>query len=211
MDSTVMRSPPTSRAIAARSSVVVMTLGFPCACAIDAMSVIANAAAHVDWMNFMTTPQVLEPASERMRTVCTDGKLELEEKLVRRIPGGVLRPAVLAAHLAELARPIRQHERSPRVVKRLIVGVSRPVVAGTGVPAARELVVTGHEEAERILLRAGLLATAPDQLRAADEGSIDGSLQRPPPQRGVHAVELSREPAEIDVAEDARCVVPVGE
>src|SRR6187401_1006475 len=60
MDSTVMRSPPTSRAIAARSSVVVMTLGFPCACAIDAMSVIANAAAHVDCMNFMTTPQVLD-------------------------------------------------------------------------------------------------------------------------------------------------------
>src|SRR6187455_2635544 len=139
-----------------------------------------------------------------MRPVGTDGILELEEKLVRWIPGGVLRPPVLAAHLAELARPVRQNERSPRVVKRLIVRVSRPVVAGTGVPAARELVVTGHEIAERILLCAGLLATAPDQLRAADEGLIDGSLQWPPPHGGVQAVKLSREPAEIHVAEDAR-------
>src|SRR6185436_7982219 len=101
MDSTVTRSPPTSRAMDARSSVVVMTFSLPWACAIDAMSEIPIPTRHA--ADFMTViygaPQTLNrlprTASERVRTMGSDREQKLKKKFIRQIADGVLRPTVL--------------------------------------------------------------------------------------------------------------------
>src|SRR5689334_22506447 len=141
-----------------------------------------------------------------MRAVRTDGELELEEQLVRglrlRIPGA----AILPADLTELARPVRQQQRLAGVAPRRIRAV-RPVVAGAGKPAARELVLAGHVEAVAALFAERLLAAAPDDLRAPDERVIDRPLQRPPPHGGIEPGELCDVATGIDSVDDPGIVV----
>src|SRR5262245_34336682 len=101
MASTVTRSPPTSRAIDARSSVVATRFSLPCAVAFEATSEAATSAIAA-----MSVRRRLE----RMCTMSSDRILELKEQFIRRRPLGVGRAAVLAAHLAELARPVGHEE-----------------------------------------------------------------------------------------------------
>src|SRR6266849_9096675 len=130
MDSMVMRSPPTSRAIDARSSVVAMTFNLPCAR--DGVAT-RSAAASAPTMILVFINTFFRTGAarvlERVRPVRPDRELELEQELVRRWPDRVLRPAVLPAHLAELARPVRQDERLAGIQQRRIVGVVRPVIS----------------------------------------------------------------------------------
>src|ERR1019366_4460497 len=99
-----------------------------------------------------------------MRTVRADGELELKQELVRtrheRRAGGVVGPAILRTHLAELARPVRDDERPARVHQRCIVGVRRPVETNAGEPAPSNLIVAGDIYARAALQAGGLIATA---------------------------------------------------
>src|SRR5438093_12015077 len=108
MDSTVIRSPPTSRAIDARSSVVVITFNLPCARAgrVAMSSIPARAATDVLMVitHLPTTPVF---PLERMGAVCANGELELEQELMSGRALGVIGESILTAHLTELARPIR--------------------------------------------------------------------------------------------------------
>src|SRR5262245_8286593 len=115
-----------------------------------------------------------------MRAMRADGKLELEQQLVRLCLLGVIDAAVLAAHLTELARPVAHRECAAAVVYRRLVRVFRSVVSRAREPPPRELVVERSEIAERPLRPERLLASAPDQFGAADERVVDRSLQRPP-------------------------------
>src|SRR5713226_7582244 len=133
---------------------------------------------------------------KRVRAVRPDGKLELEQQLVRRGPDRIFRPAVLPAYLAELARPVGQEQRLPGIEQRSIVGAIRAVVAGTRKPAPSELIVAGHVVAHRLLQAIELVAAAPDPLGPADERMINGPLQRLPPQRRVNPVKVRPEAAD---------------
>src|SRR5205809_1444356 len=109
-----------------------------------------------------------------MRAVRPDGELELEQELVRRGPDRIFRPAVLPAYLAELARPVGQHERLPGIEQRCILGTIGAVVAGTRKPAPSELIVARHVVAHRLLETVELIAATPDHLGATDERMVNG-------------------------------------
>src|SRR5215831_5788272 len=108
MESTVTWSPPTSRAIAARSSVAVMTLILPAARA----GMTADSAARIATMRLA----FIWNTSERVRSVGAQGELELEKQFVGGEAIAVVGSAKLAANLAELARPIGQDDRASSIL-----------------------------------------------------------------------------------------------
>src|SRR5437763_16651494 len=129
-----MRSPPTSPAIDARSSVVEITLSLACACARIGAS--STTKAMKPNMNL----RMMIPL-ERVRAVRADGKLELEQQLVGDRPFRVVRAAVLSADLAEFAGPVRQDSRPAPVEGRGRVSPIRPIVTAADEPAPRKLIV----------------------------------------------------------------------
>src|SRR5262245_3272343 len=195
----VMRSPPTSCAMAARSSVVATTFSFPCARA----SVASPTSARINPMNavrFMmssiacvaltySTRRTCPTCLKRMRTVRTNREHELNRQLVAGVAKRVIDAPILTSNQTELRRSVRQDERSARVVLRRVVRKTRAVVARAGRPSPRELIVARHIHAECLLQSVRLVALAPDELAAAEEGRIDGALQRLPPIRRIHAEE----------------------
>jgi hypothetical protein len=80
-------------------------------------------------------------ASERMRTMGSDRELKLKKKFIRQITNGVIGPPILAPYLAELARPIGQHQRLAGIAQRLVLSMCGPVVASAGKPSTGELIV----------------------------------------------------------------------
>src|SRR3954469_14012910 len=109
-----MRSPPTSRTIAARSSVVVTTFNFPCACTGAAATIAAMTSARTKLRrpikNSKSGSKTQQSRmSERVCTVRPDRKLELEQEFVGRLGLRVAGAPVLATDLAEFARPVGQH------------------------------------------------------------------------------------------------------
>ena len=136
----VIRSPPTSRAIDARSSVVAMTFNLPCAERRRAQQrnhrATSSLVCHSASIRLLITKSRRSRRSsvvivslrvlrgfvihrrlidlERMRAVRADRELELEQELVRRRADRVVGAPVLPAHLAELARPVRQDRRPAR-------------------------------------------------------------------------------------------------
>src|SRR5580765_329805 len=135
MDSTLTLSPPTSRARAARSSVVVMTLSLPWAVATSGMSISSRPNANASVWRFMKH-------LERMRSVRTDGKLNLEQKFIGRWSDGPVGEPILPAHLAVLTRPVRQDGRPPAVAQLRVGGAVRAVESDAGEPAPSELILT---------------------------------------------------------------------
>src|SRR4051812_41886952 len=122
--STLTLSPPTSRVSAARSSVVVTTFtAARASTAIDPRTParindgIKRFTVHLTWTRNQAGGWGLEAGadlawsrepgagSEHMRAMRADRKQELEQELVGRHAFGVVGAAVLAAHLAEFARP----------------------------------------------------------------------------------------------------------
>src|SRR5947207_7552509 len=110
---------------------------------------------------------------ERMRPVRADRELELEQQFVCRWSIAVRRPPILAAHLAELARPVGQQDRLSGIEDRRVLGPVRAIEADPGEPPASELVITGDVEAAGRLPATGLIAPAPDDLAAADERPVN--------------------------------------
>src|SRR5436853_6962051 len=113
-----MRSPPISRPIDARSSVVAMTFSLPCANAgaLDPTATAAN-IRNAFFIKPLRGPTTLGPytRSKRVSAMRADRELKLEQKLVRVLPDRIVGPAVLRTDLAELARPVREHERGAGV------------------------------------------------------------------------------------------------
>src|SRR3970282_2808660 len=106
MASTSTRSPPTSRASAARSSVVVRTLSLEAAAAgakpARARQAVSSSARAVRL--------VIVVSLEGVRAVRAQRAQKLEKEF---IGGGVFRvagAAQLPAHAAELTRPVSEHE-----------------------------------------------------------------------------------------------------
>ena len=150
-----------------------------------------------------------------MRPVRPNGKLKLEQQLVGRRGQRVVGPAVLRPHLTELARPVRQDDRTAGVGERRVGGAIGPVDPDAGEPAASELVVAGDVEAARSLEAVKLIPTDPDPLGSADERVVERSLQRLPPDLRVEAVQLRLERAQPVSREELRrrfagIVVPAG-
>src|SRR5512135_1641118 len=107
-----MRSPPTSRASDARSSVVVTTFSFASAAKAPAPrgTIAATRSADVSRPIFMGCP-LIRSRSERVRAMRPDRELHLQQQFVGRLALRVPRPAVHPAQLAELARPERDDHR----------------------------------------------------------------------------------------------------
>src|SRR5947209_19922952 len=99
-----------------------------------------------------------------MRPVRTDGKLELEQQLVRRRSERIVGASELRANLAELARPVGDDERSAGVRQRCVVGAVAAVVARAGEPSPPDLIVAGYIEARAALQSDRHIAPAPDPL-----------------------------------------------
>src|SRR5437667_9330409 len=127
-----------------------------------------------------------------MCSVRPDRELELEQKLVGLWSVGIHGSPVLAADLAELARPVRQHERLPRVEESGVVGPVRSIVSKSGEPAPRELIVSRHVVAHAALKPFWLVPATPDDFGSPDERPVDRTLQGSPAQFGVDPPQLRR-------------------
>src|SRR4051812_2230728 len=117
-----------------------------------------------------------------MGAVRADGKLELEQQLVGRRPVRVIDVTVLAAHLAELARPVRQQRGCSAVEQIGIVRALRTVEPASREPAARELVIARDVVTHAALPTVELLAVAPDHFAPTNELVIDRARQWTPPE-----------------------------
>src|SRR5438445_4291967 len=101
--------------------------------------------------------------------------------------------AILRANLAELAGPIRHQRRLLRVHKAWAEWPSGSIDTHASEPSPRELVFARGIKTERFSQVFRLLPVIPDQLGPADEGMIDGTPQRLPAQRRVHAVNAAHQ------------------
>src|SRR5256885_1646193 len=113
-------------------------------------------------------PSNLEPL-KRMRPVCANRELELEQHFVGGRTVAVIRASILRAHLAELARPVRDHDGSSCIEDIGVVGAFGSIEAHAGEPAPRELIVARDESTDSVLTSAWLLTAAPYPLAASDE------------------------------------------
>src|SRR5579883_1436735 len=147
MESTLILSPPTSRARAARSSVVVITLSLPAACEMPLAAVSARTASVCRRLENVTKkPLCLRTARrsgwvtsgfviglERVCTVRPHGEHELEEELVCPEAFAVADAAGFAADLAEFAGPIRDDEGAAIVLEQRIDQARRALAGGVGI------------------------------------------------------------------------------
>src|SRR5436190_10534150 len=148
-----MRSPPTSRASAAMSSVDVMTFSCPLA---------ARAAPRAAVAAMNCRRVILMIPLKWVRSVRADAELQLEQQLIRRADPLILSVSILGADLAELARPVgHQNGLLPVLCSRTEDPVGL-VDAHSGEPAARELIVARCIEAKSFSQALRLLAMMPD-------------------------------------------------
>src|SRR5262245_7244415 len=186
MKSTLTLSPPTSRAMEARSSVEATTLTVAAAGLAAAQRSSARAAVANNGVVLMRT------SSEGMGAVGADGKEELEEQIVGVVALAEARVPVLGADLAELARPEGQDEGCALVDEERVRRALGVIVAEPAEPASRELVLAEGVHAEGVETADLLLALAPDELAAREEPAVDGAPQRPVAEGGVDTEEPRR-------------------
>src|SRR5512140_1634727 len=184
MESTTMRSPPTSRESDARSSVVVTTFGFEAALAVPAASVATTASIvfHLICVfGIQVPPRIRTGApherrskhgSKRVRPMSAHRELELKQKFVGREILAVTGAAQLAADLAELAWPLRQDGRAAGVLELRVVEPFGAIEASAHKPAPPQLVIARDVVSERLRQRHGL-GTRPDEFAAGDKRVID--------------------------------------
>src|SRR3990172_2552886 len=161
------RSPPTSRVIEARSSVVATTARLPASR--DAaprkrrLTIANNACAFMG------------PPLEDVGAMGADGEQQLEEDLVPGLPHRRSGPPELAADLTELAGPVGEGQGVALVEAPRLVGLLRAVVADSGEPASGGLVLRRRVHAEAVMPVVLLLEPAPDQLGAGQKATVDGA------------------------------------
>src|SRR4051812_429892 len=127
-----------------------------------------------------------------MRALRADREKEMEEEFVGDRPVGIIRPAILSANLAELARPVRDEKRAGLVLERCVECSPRIVVAQAREPPLTELIVTTHVRAERVGIPEWLTAAAPEELCPTNHAAVDRATQRPVSHRGVNANDACR-------------------
>src|SRR5436309_2277850 len=127
-----------------------------------------------------------------MRAVRSEREDQLYKQFMSIDVIAIVREAVLSAQLAELAWPIREHNRTAFVGESSIPAAVGVIVASTQKPAAPQLIIRRSIVSESFLSRGQLLAIAPDELAAADEGVVNRAAQRLPAQRGIDSVELGK-------------------
>src|SRR5438093_8516704 len=207
-DSALILSPPTSRAIAARSSVAVTTFSGPAARATPGRPGASSAPTA------KTAKRDLMAASplERVGAVGADGKLHLEEQLVGLDVFGVLRVAVLPADLAELAGPVREEGRDALVLERGVVGPVRAVQPHAREPALGELVLPRDVGAEGLGRARLQLLPAPHRLRAEAQARVDAPAQRPPAEGEIRSPQpcLERGPRVVVALRERSAEIEVG-
>ena len=145
-----------------------------------------------------------------MGAVRADRELELEQELVRRLAFGVVRAPVLAADLAELARPVGQRAASRRcraATRRRRARTDRSGRRRTS--AARTDSRPTRRSRTRPAGRPAARGGSRSSSDAPDERAVDRPPQRPPPQGGVDAEERRREPCRITSSTTPGGVVPV--
>src|SRR5688572_7300233 len=152
MASTATRSPPTSRASEARSSVVVTTLRGAAADRLNDAAATAPKSpkvlsscllrifnAFLYLLEHQST-RAPEHTLEDMCPMCPNPEIQLNEEFVRPAPFAVARVAILSPNLAELTRPERQEHRAAGVPKRRVQGLLRPIQPRADIPPPGELV-----------------------------------------------------------------------
>src|SRR5215470_6540210 len=112
-----------------------------------------------------------------MRAVRTNRKLDLEQELICRRADRPIGESILPAHLAELARPVRENARPPAVVQLGVGRTVRSVETDAGEPPSCKLIPTRHVETRCVLNARRLFAPAPDHFGTADERVIDRPLK----------------------------------
>jgi hypothetical protein len=127
----------------------------------------------------------------------TQYEQELEEQFIRIAALAVTAEAILAANLAELARPVGQDRRKAVIGQPCISGVITAVKAATHGPTAVYTIINGGIQTKSVLcLKAiaggELIAHAPNQLIPEENGIVDGAAQGFPAERGVRTVETGQ-------------------
>src|SRR5262245_46806718 len=79
---------------------------------------------------------------KRMRAVRTNRKLDLEQELICRRADRPVGESILPAHLAELARPVREDARPPAVVELCVGRTVRSIETHASEPASCKLILT---------------------------------------------------------------------
>ena len=126
---------------------------------------------------------------ERVRAVRADREEHLKEQLVGdRIPIAVAGAPVLAAQLAEFARPVCQDCRESTVSDARVACPLGPVESTAGEPTSLELVLGRGIQSEGRVGQDRLLAATPNQLRPGDERTVNRALQLLPPERQLRAI-----------------------
>ena len=137
-------------------------------------------------------------------------KDQLHEEFMAVAILAIMREAILAPQLAELAGPISQRGSNSLVSK---IGESAAVgivETGASEPTPAELVIRGSVEPKGALLSRKLLPLAPYEFAASDERMVNGSAQWLPAQGCVNSVELRNKVTEGDAVQQSRVVVATG-
>src|SRR5579872_7270491 len=147
---------------------------------------------------------------ERMRSMGAERKDELKQEFVGFPAFTILGALELAAHLAEFTRPIGEKHGAAGVlnqgadsrrhagggglgerIRGLTEAALGAVESAAEEPAAAKLVVAGNVIAKgRCGGRSHIGLTRPNELAAADEGTVDGAAERLPAHGGIDAVKL---------------------
>src|SRR5512141_3511535 len=117
--------------------------------AANALPPVRNAARTASGMYFFMALPLCIDTSERVRAVRAYGEQELEQQLVGGDPFRVAGVPKLPAHLAELARPEREHAGHPLVAQRTVDPAIGGVEPDTREPPPRELIIRARVVAER--------------------------------------------------------------
>src|SRR6266436_2485073 len=229
MDSTSTLSPPTSWAMDARSivSVIICSLfsarlagGTPRAN--TSRKAVASAVKRLIRVRVVVCciEGLQKNLLERMRAVRAHHEEKLKQEFVGvRIVGcdriGEMPEAVLSADLAELAGPVGEDSGKTGVRQICICCVAAAVKAAADGPAAVGAVFGVGIEAEgmRGLEKGGgrnLVARAPEEFIAEQEGVINGATQGFPTECGIGAIEIGEETGRIESAADAGTVMAAG-
>src|ERR1041385_9350788 len=132
IDSTLIRSPPTSCASAAMSVVAVITFSF-LACAANGNRSNATKA----------NIRFIQLSLKRMRAVRAQRKDQLHQELVAVSVLSILRETIFSTNLAEFAWPVSQRGGKALVGQIVELAPVRPVKPSTCKPAPAELIVAG--------------------------------------------------------------------
>src|SRR5581483_7667326 len=97
------------------------------------------------------------------------------QQLVSGLSFSILGVFILAANLAELTRPVCQHQGAAFISEVRQTAAVRAVKASAQKPTSSKLIIRGCIESEGALFGPKLMALAPYELAARDKGMVNGA------------------------------------